>query len=84
MNAYYKIPKLYGIENITTEEVMDKLDMFQEIFGKVGEFGWWDMDIIRKNSCTQFTPKEFKECLNVHGVRIKLSASYHKEINGLS
>ena len=28
-------------ENITTEEVMDKLDMFQAIFGKVNKFGWW-------------------------------------------
>ena len=35
VDAYSKTPKLYGMENITTEEVMDKLDMFQEIFGKV-------------------------------------------------
>ena len=41
-----KIPKNYGMENITTEEVMNKLDMFQEIFWNVDEFGWWDMKII--------------------------------------
>ena len=35
VDAYSKIPKLYGMENITNEEVMDKLDMFQAIFGKV-------------------------------------------------
>ena len=29
VDAYSKIPKLYGMENITTEEVMYKLDMFQ-------------------------------------------------------
>ena len=29
VDAYSKIPKLYGMENITTEEVLDKLDMFQ-------------------------------------------------------
>ena len=40
VNAYSKITKLYGMENITTEEVMDKLDMFQAIIGKVDEFGW--------------------------------------------
>ena len=40
VDAYYKIPKNYGMENITTEEVMDKLDMFQAIFGKVNKFGW--------------------------------------------
>ena len=27
--AYYKILNIYGMENITTEEVMDKLYMFQ-------------------------------------------------------
>ena len=41
--VYLKIPKLCIMENITTEEVMDKLDMFQAGFGKVDEFGWWDM-----------------------------------------
>ena len=30
MDAYLNIPTLYGMENITTEEVMEKLDMFQE------------------------------------------------------
>ena len=39
VDAYYRIPKLYGTEKITTEEVMDKLDMFQYIFGKIDEFG---------------------------------------------
>ena len=33
VDAYSKIPKLYGMENITTAEVMDKLDIFQSIFG---------------------------------------------------
>ena len=28
VDAYYKIPKLYGIVNITTAEVVEKLDMF--------------------------------------------------------
>ena len=31
VDSYSKIPKLYGMEKITTEEVMDKLDMFQSI-----------------------------------------------------
>ena len=35
VNACSKIPKLYGLEKITTEEVMDKLDMFQSRFGKL-------------------------------------------------
>ena len=40
VDAYSKIPKLYGMDNITTEEVMDKLDMFQSRFKKMGQFGW--------------------------------------------
>ena len=35
VDAYSKIPKLYGMENITTEEVMKKLDMFQSRFRKL-------------------------------------------------
>ena len=50
LNAYYNIPKLYGMKNITTEEVMNRIDMFQERFGKVDEFGWWDMEIIQTES----------------------------------
>ena len=34
------------MEIITTEEVMDKLDMFQSRFGKIDKFGWWDLEII--------------------------------------
>ena len=37
--AYSKIPKLYGTEKITTEEVMEKLDIFESRFGKMDQFG---------------------------------------------
>ena len=37
-DAYSEIPKFYGMENISTEGVMDKLDMFQTIFGKIEDF----------------------------------------------
>ena len=43
VDAYSKIPKLYGMENITTAEVMDKLDMFYSRFGEIDQFGWWDL-----------------------------------------
>ena len=39
VDAYFKIPKLYGMEKITTEEVVDNLDIFQSRFGKIDEFG---------------------------------------------
>ena len=39
VDAYSKFPKLYGMDKINTEEVMDKLYMFQSRFGKIDEFG---------------------------------------------
>ena len=41
VDAYSKIPKLYGMENITTAEVMDKLDMFQSRFRETNQIGWF-------------------------------------------
>ena len=61
VNTYSKIPKLYGMEKITTEEVMDKLDMFQSRFGKIDQFEWWDLERVSADTGTQFTLKEFKE-----------------------
>ena len=60
-DAYSKIPKICGTEKITTEEVMDKLDMFQSIFGKIDEFGWWDLERISADAGLQFTSADFKE-----------------------
>ena len=61
VDAYSKISKLYGIKKITTEEVVDKLDMFQSRFGKIDEFVWYDLEIISAYAGTQFTLTEFKE-----------------------
>ena len=44
VNSDSNIPKLYGMEKITTEELTDKLDMFQSRFGKIDEFVWWDLE----------------------------------------
>ena len=60
VDAYSKIPKLYGMENITTGEVLDKLDMFQSRFGKIDQFGWWDLERISEDAGIQFTSIEFK------------------------
>ena len=61
VDAYSKIPKLYGREKITTEEVMDKLDMFQSRYGKIDEFGWWYLERISEDAGKQFNSTEFKE-----------------------
>ena len=39
VDVYSKISKIYGMEKITTEEVMDKPDMFQSRFEEIDEFG---------------------------------------------
>ena len=52
---------MYGMENITTEEVMDKLDMFQSIFGIIEQFEWWNLGRISADAGKQFTLMEFKE-----------------------
>ena len=69
--AYSKITKLYGMEKITTEEVTDKLDMFQSKFGKIDEFGWGDLERISADSGTQFTSTDFKEEFQTRGVNLK-------------
>ena len=53
VDAYSNIPKLYGMENITTEEVLDKLDIFQSRFGKINQFGWWDLERISADAGTR-------------------------------
>ena len=81
VDDYSKIPKLYGMENITTAEVMDKLDMFQSRFGKIDQFGWWDLETISANAGTQFTSTEFKEECQTRGFCLTLAAPEHQEMN---
>ena len=76
--AYSYITKLYGTESITTDKIMGKIDMFQEIFGKVDEFSWWDMERIQTYADTWFTYKEFQEGLSVRGLRLALAAQDHQ------
>ena len=60
VDAYSKIRKLYGIEKMTTEEVMGKLDMFKSRFRKIDQFGWWDLEKNSADAGTQFTLTDFK------------------------
>ena len=61
---------------------MDKLDMFQSRFGKIDQFGWWDLERISADAGTQFTSTEFKEDCQTCGVRLMLAAPEHQEMNG--
>ena len=61
VDAYSKIRTLYGKEKITTEDVMDKVYMFQSRLGKIDRFDWWDLERILADAGMQFTLTEFKE-----------------------
>ena len=43
VDAYSRMTRLYGLEETTTEAVMDKLDVFIAELGKVDRFGWCDV-----------------------------------------
>ena len=66
------------MEIITTEEVMDKLYMFQTIFGKIDEFGWWYLERISSDAGTQFTSMEFQDECKSRGVRLTQAAPEHQ------
>ena len=78
MDSYFKLPKLYVIENITTKEVVNKIDRFQAIFRKVYELGWWYMNVIQTDVGTQFTSKEFQEGIYINVVQLALATPYHQ------
>ena len=61
VDAYLKIPKLYGMDRISIEEVIDKLDMFQSRFGKIEEFGRWDLEIISEDAGKKFISTDFQD-----------------------
>ena len=49
---------------------MDELDMFQSRFGKIDEFGWWDLEIISADADTQFTSTEFQDEFQTRDVHL--------------
>ena len=57
VDEYFKTPTLYGVERISTEEVMEKLEIFLSRFGKIEEFGWWYLERISVDTGKQFTSK---------------------------
>ena len=61
---------------------MAKQNMFQSRFGKIDEFGWWDLERTSADAGTQFTSTDFKEECQTRGVRLTLAAPEHQEMNG--
>ena len=59
---------------INTEEMINKLDMFQSRFEKIDEFGWWDLERISADAGTHFTSTEFQYKYQTCSACITLSA----------
>ena len=74
VDAYSKIAKLYGMDNVTTEEVMEKLYMFLSRFRKIDQFRWWDLERISADAGTQFTSTEFRDECQTCGISLTLAA----------
>ena len=70
------------MDKITTEEVIDKPDMFQSRSGKINKFRWWYLEIISADSGTHFTSEDFKQECQTRGVHLTLAAPKHQLING--
>ena len=70
--------KNYGMDRITTEEVMDKLDMFQSRFGKIDGFFWWDLEIILADAGTQFTSMNIKDQCQTRSVNLTFAYTEHQ------
>ena len=61
---------------------MDKLDMFQYIFGKIDEFGCWDLERISADAGMQFTCTELQDECQARSVHLTLAAPEHQLMNG--
>ena len=57
------------------------MDMFQSRFGKIDEFGWWDLERISADAGMLFTSTEFKEECQTSGFRLMIASLEHKEMN---
>ena len=57
---------------------METLDIFYSRFGKIDQFGWWDLEIISADEGTQFTLTEFKDECQTRGVCLTLAAPEHQ------
>ena len=60
---------------------MDKLDMLQSRYGKMDEYGWWDLEGNPADAGTQFTLTVFKEECHTRGVHLTLAAPEHQKMN---
>ena len=56
--------------------------MAQSRFGKIDQFGWWNLEIISADAGTQFTSAEFKDECQIRGFYLTLAAPERQKMNG--
>ena len=56
--------------------------MFQYRFGKIDEFGLWDLERISEDAGTQFTSTDFQDECQTCGVHLMLVSLEHQEMDG--
>ena len=69
------------MEKISTEEVIDKLDMFQSRFGNIDEFGWWDLEKNYSRCRIAIYPDGVQRRMPNLRSSLKLKAPEHQEMN---
>ena len=58
------------------------MDIVQSRFGKIDQFGWWDLEIISADAGTQFTLTGFKDEFQARRVCLTLASPEHQKMNG--
>ena len=67
---------------ITTEEAMDKLDMYRSRFRKIDEFSLWYLEIFSADAGMPFTSTDTKKECQTRGVHLNLVVPEYQESNG--
>ena len=50
VDTYSRIPRFGGLNDLHSEAVMDKIEEFVARYGKVNEFGWWNIRRIQADA----------------------------------
>ena len=59
VDTYSRIPRLYGLNDLNTEAVVEKIEELVARYVKVNDFGWWNIGRIQTDAGPQFTSEEF-------------------------
>ena len=78
--GFIPVASLYGVVGSSfsfIRSLIGRMDIFQSRFGKIDQFGWWDLERISADAGTQFTSTDFKEECQTRGVCLTLAETEH-------